>query len=174
MKMASRIKHSWQALAERLAPRLQDRGFVDVLREWLRHDLAAVSAQAAEALEQARGARLVLETDTAELPISYASLRAFAHALRDAELPRDPRAYVEFVDRLCWGLAVFVPDDDRGCQGCQGDVELWSDGLAVFEHCDLLGCCLDARGTPVTPTGLSRPARREEVLRHDPDARLLR
>ncbi len=171
--MASRIRHSWQALAARLPGRIDDRGFVEVLRAWLVDDLVSVSVHTAKAFEQAPGVRLFLESDPRTLPISLASARGFAAALRAADLPPDPVAYVQFVDRLCWSLGVFGRDDDC-CPRCYGELELWSNGSATFERCDFLGCCFDARGANVTPSEALRPARRDEVLRRYPEACLLR
>lgn len=175
MQMSSRIRRSWQTLVEQLSGiGLGERAFIHVLRNWLRQSPAAVSKKAAVAYGRAKGIELILREEPAELPISTAAADGFAAALREADLPKDPTAYINFVDRLCRSLAVFHREDDC-CPVCQGELELWTEGNTCFEICDLLGCCFDSQGMQLTnqPIGL-RPANRHEVLKRYPHAPLVR
>ena len=105
-------------------------------------------------------------------PMSRQAADAFLTALRGEGLPRDPVAFVAYIDRLAWSLAVFESDDDC-CPVCQGELELWSDGAATYEHCTMLGCCFDAAGDRLdAPAAKLRPATRDEVRARYPSARL--
>jgi hypothetical protein len=174
MKMAGRIRASWAGLGERLGASgdLGGERSIRALQAWLRDELPGVSRLVAEALPGARGVAFLLVAAPETLPITRGALAAFASALR-AEPPVDPRTYVAHVDAQCWNLVLFEPVDD-GCLQCQsGDLALWSDGRELFEVCDFLGCCLDARGRPCSaPAGL-RPATRAQVLARFPDAPLV-
>ena len=174
MQMATRIRRAWDSLAARVPSGRVDRGFVEPLAAWLADELPHVSVHAAEALSRAPGIRLVRAGDATTLPMSLAAAAAFSRVLRQTELPRDPVAFVQLVDELCRGLAVFRPEDDS-CPTCQGDLELWSDGARTFDCCAFLGCgVVEAGGRAVTPAppGL-RPANVAEVRARYPEARLL-
>ncbi len=144
MQMSSRVRRSWQLLVGQLDGRdFAERRSIDVLRTWLRESPGSVSTLAADAIRRATGIELVLREDPARLPISCRAADAFSAALR-REVPVDPRAYVAFVDRLCWELAVYHHVE---CPDCDGELELWTDGAASFESCNALGCCFDVHGT---------------------------
>lgn len=179
MQIDTRIRQAWTALAERSlsAPPIDA---VETLREWLTDEAPRISATTRIALGGARGVQLFLATDSSRLPLGVPAFEAFRAALAREALPSDPVAFVAFVDQLCYGLAVYVREDDC-CPVCQYDLGLFVAGGRFIDICGTDHCfpspkeALPRARTPVrlpAPPADARPARRDEVRAHFPNARL--
>jgi hypothetical protein len=169
MQIGTRIRRSWQLLVDQLAGLgLEEGRFLERFQEWVRTSPGAVSKKAADRLVKLPGSRTMLERDQQTMPLTKGALKELQEALRNPELPKDPEAYADFVDRLCWRMAVFRRDDDccSAKESCDGDLELWTDGAQLYELCTAFPAhCFDINGRQLasTPPKL-RPASRLEIL----------
>lgn len=164
MQVASRIRRSWAGLADRLMPLSPESfRFLETFQDWARLGPQSVSRKAADRVSKAKGIALLVGTPACDLPATRGAVSKLSAALAHPTLPRDPVAFVDFVDSLCWQLAVFHRCDDA-CPACgDGDLELWTDGGRCFQICDSLGHCFSESDQRVdAPPGL-RPARLSEV-----------